>query len=455
MKVVMSETPAPLADRAVSIRDMLSARRDEPPVSRGTFGYGFAIVGVFFGLFGATAVLAPLDSSAIAPGVISPQGKQQAVQHLEGGIVSAIHVKEGSHASAGDPLVTLDGTKAETIRSILRGRLIAARALAARLRAERDGIDGVNFDFDERESRAPEVLDAMAGQLGIFESRRDALESQGKILNRRLAQLESEIDGLRDQMNAQARQAELVSKEIAGVAALVEKGLERQPRLLALQRTQAEIDKAQALASASIARGQQRIGETSLQIQDLRIRFLSEVVAELREVDDEILDYQERLRDAETTLERTRIVAGVDGVVVGLNVFTVGGVIGPGERIISLVPDNDRLIVEARVNPNDIDVVRTGLSARVRLTAFSQRSVDMIPGEVITVSADRLTDPATNIPYYLAKIRLDESALSGGLAEQTTPGMGAEVMIRTGERTLFEYLIKPLSDSMQRALTED
>lgn len=318
------------------------------------------------------------------PGGRQPQGKQQAVQHPEGGIVSAIHVKEGSHANAGD-----------------------------------------------------------------------ALASQQKILNQRLAQLRSEIDGLRAQMKAQARQAELVRKEIASVAALVEKGLERQPRLLALQRTEADTDKAQALASASIARGQQRIGETSLQIQDLRIRFLSEVVAELREVDDEILDYQERLRDAETTLERTRIVAGVDGVVVGLNVFTVGGVIGPGERIMSLVPDNDLLIVEARVNPNDIDVVRTGLSARVRLTAFSQRSVDMIPGEVITVSADRLTDPATNVPYYLAKIRLDETALSGGLAEQITPGMGAEVMIRTGERTLFEYLTKPLSDSMQRALTEE
>lgn len=438
-----------------SIPAMLAVRRREAPVSRGAMGYGFAIVLGFFGLFGVAAATAPLDSAAVAQGVINVKNKQQVVQHLEGGLISAIHVREGDHVSAGDPLITLDIGKAEMVRTILTGRLMAARALAARLRAERDGLDGIEFDFNDAELNNSEALDAMTGQLRIFEARRDALRSQREILKQRIGQLHAEIAGLREQIAAQTRQSELIDTEIKGVAALVKKGLERQSRLLSLQRAQAEIDKSQALARASIARGEQRIGETQLQGKDVQVQFLGEVVGELREIDDAMFDYRERLRDAETTLERTQVRAGVDGVVVGLKVYTVGGVIAPGAEIMSLVPDDDPLIVEARVDPNDIDIVKTGLPARVRLTAFSQRSVDVVTGEVFTVSADRLTDPNTKMSYYLAKIRLDEESIPADVKGRIIPGMGVEVMIRTGERTLFEYLTKPLRDSFARSLTED
>jgi HlyD family type I secretion membrane fusion protein len=438
-----------------SIPAMLAARRREAPVSRGAMGYGFAIVLGFWGLFGVAASTAPLDSAAVAQGVINVKNKQQVVQHLEGGLISAIHVREGDHVSAGDPLITLDIGKAEMVRTILTGRLMAARALAARLRADRDGLDGIEFDFNNAELNNSEALDAMTGQLRIFEARRDALRSQREILKQRIGQLHAEIAGLREQIAAQTRQSELIDTEIKGVAALVKKGLERQSRLLSLQRAQAEIDKSQALARASIARGEQRIGETQLQGKDVQVQFLGEVVGEMREIDDAMFDYRERLRDAETTLERTQVRAGVDGVVVGLKVYTVGGVIAPGAEIMSLVPDDDPLIVEARVDPNDIDIVKTGLLARVRLTAFSQRSVDVVTGEVFTVSADRLTDPNTQMSYYLAKIRLDEESIPADAKGRIIPGMGIEVMIRTGERTLFEYLTKPLRDSFARSLTED
>lgn len=451
----MAELAPVAASRPASISSMLIERRRERPVSRGTLTYGLGIIAVFFGLFGAAAAIAPLDSAAVAPGVISLQGSQQVVQHLEGGMISAIHVREGSHVSAGDPLITLDTTKARMVRTIVEGRLMAARALAARLRAERDSQDSIDYDFTDADLSSIEALDAMTGQTRIFEARRDALLSQRLILKQRVGQLHAELAGLREQMVAQTRQSELIESEIKSVVGLVNKGLERQSRLLSLQRAQAEIDKSQALARASIARGEQRIGETQLQSQDVQVRFLSEVVAELREVDDQIFDYRERLRDAETTLERTELVAGAEGTVVGLKVFTVGGVIAPGQEIMSLVPDDDPLIVEARVDPNDIDVVRTGLPARVRLTAFSQRSVDIVEGEVFTVSADRLTDPVTHMSYYLAKIRLKESSIPDTVVGRITPGMGVEVMIRTGERTLFEYLTKPLRESLSRSLTED
>lgn len=450
-----------MGDRAVTVPEpaegmsqMLAARRSERPVSRGSLVYGFGIVVVFFGLLGGVAGLAPLDSAAVAPGVISPQGSRQVVQHLEGGLIAAIHIQEGSHVVAGDPLVTLDATKAEMVRSIVYARMMAARALATRLRAERDGLQVVEFDFSDAELQGIEVLDTITGQMRIFEARRAALVSQRDILTRAVAQLRAEIAGLHEQIAAQTRQSELVESEIEIVGGLVKKGLERQSRLLSLQRTQAEIDKAQALARAAIARGQQRIGETELQAQDVQIRFMSDVVAELREVEDSVLDFRERLRDAETTLARTRVTAGVDGIVVGLKVFTVGGVIAPGQEIMSLVPDNDALIVEARVDPNDIDVVAPGLPARVRLTAFSQRSVDIVRGVVDTVSADRLTDPETHVPYYLARIRLDPDSLPAAVAGKIGPGMGVEVLIRTGELTLFEYLAKPLRDSIARSLIE-
>lgn len=429
-------------------------RRAPPPVSRGAMAYGVAICVGFFGLFGGAAALVPLDSAAVAPGVINSEGNRRAIQHLEGGLVQRIHVREGSRVAAGEPLVTLDGAKAELARSILHGRLAAARALAARLRAERDGHDDIAFEFNDTELDDPEVLDAVAGQLRIFAARRDALRSQRDVLAQRTGQLRAEIAGLREQIAAQDRQSALIDQEIAAVSGLVGKGLERQSRLLALQRAKAEIDIAQALARAAIARGEQRIGETLLQGEDLQVRLLNEVVAELREVDDTVFGLRQQLRDAETTLARTVIRAGVDGSVVGLAVFTVGGVIAPGQVIMSLVPDHEPLVVEARVHPNDIDVVTAGLPARVRLAAFSQRVVDIVTGTVASVSADRLTDPVTNVPYYLARIDLDPAGLPPAIAGRLLPGMGVEVMIRTGEQTLLGYVTKPLRDSLARALIE-
>ncbi len=443
---------APAGSAAASV---FEDRRAAPIVRSGTLAWAAAIVLGFFGLFGLSAVTAPLDSAAIARGEVAVEGGRQSVQHLTGGLVSEIHVQEGSQVGRGDPLVTLDEAQAAMTWSILGGRLSALRALSSRLRAERDGRDAVTFDFDDGERVDPTVQDLIAGQTRIFDARARSIRSQRLILERRVGQLQAEIKGLEGQLLAHADQDALIDLEIANVEPLVDKGLEREPRLLALRRVKAEVARNSASAWASIARSEQAIGETQLRIQDLEVSRLNEVVQELRAVDDEMFDIRERLRNAQATLDRTVIRAPVAGTVVDLRVFTEGGVIGAGEEIMSLVPSDAPLQVEARIALDDIDAVRVGLPARVRLTAFSQRTVDVVTGTVSHVSADRLTDPTTGEAYFLAQIRLDDLDLPGEIAEQVVPGMGVEVMVRTGERTIFDYLTKPLRDSFSRALVEE
>ena len=313
----------------------------------------------------------------------------------------------------------------------------------------------MTFDFDDGERQDPTVQDLIGGQTRIFDARRGSIQSQRAILERRAGQLRAEIKGLEGQLVAHAEQDALIDLEIANVEPLVAKGLEREPRLLALRRGKADVARNAATATASIARAEQAIGETELRIQDLLVSQLNEVVQELQAVDDEMFDIRERLRTAQATLDRTVIRAPVAGTVVDLRVFTEGGVIRAGDDIMSLVPADAPLQVDARIGVDDVDAVRVGLPARVRLTAFSQRTVDIVTGTVSHVSADRLTDPNTGEAYFLAQIRLDDLDLPTEIAEQVVPGMGVEVMVRTGERTIFDYLTKPLRDSFSRALVEE
>lgn len=448
--------PAPITSRtAPSVRDLVNDQRAKAPITRRTIWYACTIVIVFFGFLGGLAATAPLDSSSIASGVLTVEGKKQDIQHLEGGTIETIHVRDADVVRIGDPLITLDRAKSEMVRDILSARLRDGRAQAARLRAERGELPYVSFDFSDEELATEDVLQTLAGEQNVFDARQEALAAQSDILKKRIEQMGSELQGLRDQIKAFERQKRLIGEEISAVAGLVEKGLEKNSRLLSLKRGQADIDRQLATTQANIARTEQRIGETRLQITNTKLSFLNEVVAELREVDKENFDLRERLQDADKTLDRTILRAPVAGTVVGLQVFTNGGVISPGQVLMSIVPRDDDLVVEARVNPNDIDNVSAGLPARVRLLAFSQRTVDMVTGTVEHVSADRLVDRDTGQPYYLARIRLDTTEVDPEIQSKLVPGMSAEVMITTGEHTILQYLTKPIRTSLSRALIED
>lgn len=416
---------------------------------------GTIIIGGFFGVFGGWAGLAPLESAAIAPGVVIVDSNRKTIQHLEGGIVQTIHVRDGDIVRKGQVLVTLDRTKVEASLDLVRGRRLAARALEARLVTERDG--GTEISFPPELLAAgdrPQVAEAIGGQRKIFSTRREALDRQIAVLNQRSRQSQEEIGGLRGQIVAEDRQLELLKSEIRDVQWLVKQGLARKPRLLELQRREAEVQGSRARNVAAIARAEQAITEAELKVAELRTSLLNDVAQELRLAQNDLYDLNEQMRAAEDVLNRIEIVAPEAGTVVGLQIHTSGGVIAPGGRVMDIVPIGDKLIIDARVDPGDIDVVRPGLDARVRLTAYQQRNLESLKGVVESVSADRLTDEKTGAPYFRARIVITEDTAKVLKASPLYPGMQAEVMIVTGTRTMLRYIFQPLLQSFGRAFRE-
>lgn len=417
---------------------------------------GLALIALFGGGFGTWAALAPLASAAIAPGVVSPQGSRRTVQHLEGGIIESILVEEGSVVRAGDPLLVLSDTKARSERDILVNRRIALAAEQARLMAERNDADAVQFpDWLLQDAGNAVVAEAMARQTDQFGVRAAALAGRRSILHQRTAQLASQIAGSKRQIASQERQLELIGAEIADVEKLLKQGLAQRPRLLALQRSQAQIEGVRAEQQADVARAQQAIGETELEILALTAERREEVTKELNRVQEELSAVDEKLRASEDVLTRTEIQAPVSGTVVQLRFHTVGGVIGPGQPILDIVPRDDELVIEARVSPMDIDTVHVGLRARVILPAYRQRNLPLIEGTVRTLSADRLIDSANGQAYFQARVAVDREALQAiGKGLELTPGMPAEVFIMTGERTAFDYFVGPFLESLRRSFRE-
>ena len=441
---------------------MLIEDRSRTPASSGRRGMGIArivttgglVVLLFFGAFGAWAVFAPLESAAIAPGVLSVAGKRKTVQHLEGGIVSDILVEEGGTVAAGQTLLVLDDTRADAAFSLWRGQYRSTVALKARLEAERDGLEAVRYPESLRAAvEQGEADDVLATQDRIFRARAKSLANRTAIYEQRIAQLREEMTGLKEEMKSQDRHIALLEEEVDSIRTLVKKKMEGKSRMLALQRRKEEIAGRRAQNRARIARVEQRIGETRLVIAALGNERHNEVVAELRDVEVRLSDLRERLSAARDELLRTRVTAPVAGTVVDLRVFTRGGVIRQGQPLMDIVPSGSDLVIEAQVQPTDIDAVYPDMPAQVRLTAFSHLTTPPLSGTVRRVSADRFTDERTGIAYYEARVGLDP-----GQPElqdlKLQAGMPAEVMIITGKRTALDYLLKPIVASFGRALRE-
>ena len=418
--------------------------------------FGVAVIAIFLGGGILWAVRAPLSGAVIANGVIGFESKRQTVQHLEGGIIKEILVRDGDVVTQGQLLIRLDDTQPRASLDLLLGRRNAAAALEARLKTERDRRGAVSFpDWLLALDSDASVHQALEGERRIFEARRDTMASQIAVLNQRIAEFGEEIKGLEGEIAADDTQTDLILEEIEAVDALLKKGLERKPRLLALQRRLAEIEGSRSSGRARIARVNQSIGEANLRITELATTRINEAVEQLREVQSSLFDIEERLNASRDVLARTEIRAEQAGAIVDLQVHTKGGVIAPGEDLLDIVPGEDLLIIEARIDPKDIDVVSWGLPARVRFTAFNQRNAVPMDGRVISVSADNLVDERTGEAYYLARIKLDRDPAEFLDGVRLYPGMQAEVMIVTGSRTALEYIMSPVRQSMGRALRED
>ncbi len=432
---------------------------DDPrlqPRLKPAIAIGSVVVLAFFGIFGGWAALAPLDSAAVAQGVVKVEGERKVIQHLEGGIVSKLKVADGEHVKSGEVLIKLDDTQAAAHLDLLRNRLLSRKASAARLRAERDGKDEIVF---ERElliaSSSSSAREAVAVQSEVFRARRLALGNETGILHQRILQSENEIKGLEDMVAAQDQVMASIETEAADLEQLSKKGLATRERHLQLRRRQGELKGERATNIAAIARIRESMAEIEQQIMKLSTTRLNEAVAELSKVEAELFDLQQQLRAAEDVLARADIRAPVDGVVMGLQVHTAGGVVRPGEPLMSIVPVGQKLVVEAMVRPEDVDSIAIGQTAHVRISAFARYDMQPLEGRVEVVSADRLTDDRTGAAYFTAIIVVDERELDKLIGRKLLPGMTSEVMIRTGSRTMLAYIGEPLTRTFRRAMREN
>jgi HlyD family type I secretion membrane fusion protein len=416
---------------------------------------GLIVIGVFFGLFGTWAAFAPLDSAAIAPAVIKVEGNRKSVQHLEGGILKELRVHEGDAVREGDVLLVLDNAQAQATYDVLRKQHLELLAQEARLKAERARVDAVAFPraLLDTESDA-DVQAVMRGETALFESRKATLQGQIDLTRKKISQTREQITGLRAQNLGQVKQLNSTREELQGLQSLFKQGYVPRQRMMELDRQASNLEGIAADSAAQIVKLGQQIEELTLQITQIQTDRLQQVDNDLRDVHARVLDTLPRLQAARDIFERAEVRAPYSGRVVGLSVFGVGAVINRGDKILDIVPDSELLLVEAQLGVDDVKDVRPGMRAEVRLTAYKQRTVPIVYGEVRTVSADRLTDAKTGAPYYLLQIKLDDEELRrlGGI--RLVPGMAAEVAIPTGARTALDYLVRPITDSMNRSFKQ-
>lgn len=416
---------------------------------------GGLVVALTFGVFGGWAALAPLDSAALAPGVVTVKNYRKTVQHLEGGIVKAIRVHEGEAVSSGQPLIELDSTQAHAEAQVLRGQFIALKALESRLLAERDNRAQVNYPDSLRSLDDPRVEAVIASQDELFRARMSAHAGERDVLEQRVEQLQSQIEGMEAVRRSKSALLDSYESEMKDLRRLQEQGFTGKQRLTQLGREHASLVGENAEALSEIAANRIRIGETRMQIIQLERYQQTEVVDELEQVQSRLFDVVERLRAVEDRVARAVIRAPVGGVVLGLAVHTVGGVVRPGTPLLDIVPEQQQLVVDARVSPQDIDRVRAGGAARIRFSAFKSASTPIARGRVLNVSADRLVDEQSGRAYYLAQVEVGPGSLESVQGLHLVPGMPAEVLINTGSRTLLQYLLQPASNALARSFIED
>jgi HlyD family secretion protein len=422
---------------------------------RGVTWTGNLLVVCFVLGLGIWSAFAPLESAAIASGVVESESSRKTIQHLEGGIVREILVADGDAVHTGQVLIALDDTRIRAEVQSLQGQLWDATAREARLQAEQQGHEQLLFSarLETARENGPEAA-VLKAQQNIFEARWQVFRSQVAVVREKRLQVDNEIVGLKAQETAVVQRTAIAREELDMVTILVNKGLERRPRLLNLEREVADLQGRRGEIAAHISRAEQVINESQATLLKLESDRQHEIAQSLREAQNQVFQLRERLRAAEDQLSRTEVKAPEDGVVTELRVHTPGGVIGAGAPLMDMVPRQDRLIVTARVKPEDIDVVHPGLNAEVHLLPYNQRRAPRLTGTVTHVSADRLVDKRTDQPYYATKIRVQDTRMAANDI-RIIPGMPAQVFITTGHGTVALYALRPLLDSFHGAFNED
>jgi len=396
---------------------------------------------------GVWAYFAPLSGAVIAPGFVKVDLNRKVVQHQEGGIVRAIRVRDGDRVSQGQELVLLDDVRIDAQLDLLRTQFDAERAKVARLEAERTLAPKPSFPKDLVKQ------EYVTREEALFRARREALDSQIAVLRRQIRETVEEANALAEQIGAEDRALKLQKEELAANERLLEQGYVQKTRLLTLQRAVAEYEARHSERRAELSKSRQRASELEFRILSMRNTYVQAATDEAKESTGKMFDLEERIRPSRDASERQKIAAPIAGEVVGLRVFNAGSVIGPREVLMEIVPKEKRLIIEARIRPEDINHVRAGSQADIRLTAYQTRTTPLVPGTVTYVSGDRLVEQQTGAPYYIVHIDVPEQAL-GAANLRLQAGMPAEVFIRTDTRTALDYLLAPVTSYLRRAMRE-
>ena len=415
---------------------------------------GAGVVAAFAAAMMMWGTLAPISGAAIANGNLQVEGKRQSVQHPYGGVIRKLLVREGAHVEKGQLLMTLDDSDPRSKLEVLIADRDAALATQARLIAERDGRNAPDFG-DELHSHFDKdtVRQAMANEIAMMAARRHQFEAETAVLRGKIAELKAQIGGTQAQLTGSEKQRDLLADEMSGAQHLFQQGFTPKTRILALQREDAKLQADMGAEQATIAGMQQQIAENDLEIAKAERARMSEITDQLRTTESKLTDLAPKIDAAADVLARTRITAPATGSVVGLDVFTEGGVIQPAAKLMDIVPSDNPLIVDARLKLSDINEVTVGRRTDVRLTGVNYMERPHLSGTVRTVSADRMTDDKSGQNYYSIEVALDANDVKKSRVDLQA-GMPAEVIVPTRPRTLFEYLIGPLRDEINGAFRE-
>jgi HlyD family type I secretion membrane fusion protein len=414
---------------------------------------GYAIIIFTFVVLGGWSAFAKLDSAVTAPGFIAEENSRKSVQHLEGGIVADILVREGQHVDAGQLLFRMDPTQPKANLDLQANQLDALLAQEARLVAERDRLSAIAWPEEiKARSDQPTVKQAIADQAKQFGDRQASLHGQIDVLQSKIDQFKTEIEGLRVEREATKQQLHYIVQELTDLNYLLAENLVQKSRVLALDREKSRLEGVIGRSTTDEAKADTEIGETKLQIEQVQHKFDEDVAGSILDVRAKVNDAREKIRVSRDVVRRIEVTAPVSGTVQDLKVFTIGGVIKPGDVLLQIVPDHDSLIVQAHLSPQDMDRMSSGMRAEVRFPSFKMSVTPIISGRVQSVSRDRLLDEATHQPYFLAQVIVDD--IPPDLRDRLVAGMPADLVFPTGERTVLNYLIRPLQDRMNSAFRE-
>jgi len=423
---------------------------------------GTAIAGGFFVLFLGWAALMPLDAGVHAAGTIAVAGNRQSVQHRDGGVVTAIHVREGQHVRAGQVLIELSAPELKASERALTSDYLTLLAQRARLMAERTGQR--NFaappEFASLSPADREIANqVLSMQRSEMAARSGSVSAQQGVLGQRAGQLREQQTGYVKQRQSLQEQQRLIAEELAGLKSIADKGFASMNRVRQLERAQADLQGQEAQMVAEYARAGQGIGETRMQSISVSSDRLAQVENDLKDTQSKLSETLPKLVATREQLERSQVRAPATGQVVGLQVFTVGGVVAAGQKLMDIVPDGRELVIQAQLNPSDADDAYAGQSAQIRFASVHNRTLPLFTGQVRTVSADSFTDEKSGRSYFRAEIVVPEdelrkvrSVLGRG---ELRPGLPVEAVLTVRKRTALQYLIEPLTGALWRSGHED